>query len=203
MIRFTAVAQVDWGPVAVWVGAATSFLAVVVALLGGLGLFSLRRQPVLRMTFEQAEPWCRHVVTGPDSGVLWVRVAVQNDGVDPARGCIGRLTSSATDHATRPDIDPVQLRWAGVPRTHSFDPVDLRRGQREFLNVVYRPNGEDWVIDTFGDPDFDPGFATRLQADQVHVLQVALFADNADTRALTLHIEVQDDVPKITLSDGR
>jgi hypothetical protein len=197
-----AVAQVDWGPVAVWVGALTTFLTVVVALLGGLGWFSLPRRPELRMTFEQAQPWCRQVGTGRDPESLWVRVAVQNDGVDPARGCIGRLSSSATDHSARSDIDPVQLRWAGVPRSRSFDPVDLRRGQREFLNVVYRPHGGDWLIDTFRDPDFDPGFATHLGADQVHVLQVALFADNADTRALTLRLEVADDGPKITRVDG-
>jgi hypothetical protein len=202
MVRSLAAAPVEYGPIAVWVGALASFLAVVVALLGGTGFFSRHRQPMLRMTFEQAEPWCRQVVPGPDSAVLWVRVAVQNDGVDPARGCIGRLSSSATDHAPRADIDPVQLRWAGVPRAHSFDPFDLRRGQREFLNVVYRPNGEDWMIDTFVDADFDPGFATHLRADQVHVLQVALFADNADTQALTLRIEIQDDMPKITRIDG-
>jgi hypothetical protein len=71
-----AVAQVDWGPVAVWVGALTTFLTVVVALLGGLGWFSLPRRPELRMTFEQAQPWCRQVGTGRDPESLWVRVAV-------------------------------------------------------------------------------------------------------------------------------
>ena len=37
------------------------------------------------------------------------------------------------------------------------------------------------MIVTFDDPDFDPGFTTQLQADQVHTLEIAVFSDNADT----------------------
>jgi len=162
-------------------------------------MFSRRRQPRLRISFEQAQPWCRQVRKNGDA-VLWVRVAVENGGVDPARGCIGRLTSLATEDAARLDIDPVQLRWAGVPRSRSFEPIDLRRGQREFLDVVFRPPDAtaDWGIDTFDGGDFDPGFATQLRADQVHVVQVALFADNADTVGFGLRLEVVEDQPKVT-----
>jgi hypothetical protein len=187
-----------WGPVAVWFSALASFLAVTVALLGGLGWFTRRRQPVLTISFEQQEPWCRQVERGTDSPTLWIRVAVENEGKDPARGCVGRLTGFRTNDAPRRDIDPVQLRWAGFPRSRSFEPIDLRRGQREFLDVMYLPSrpGADWGIDTFGG-DFDPGFTTHLRTDQVHVLQITLFADNADSRALSLRIEVVDDQPRV------
>ncbi|GAA5194678.1 hypothetical protein GCM10023322_59660 [Rugosimonospora acidiphila] len=194
-----------FGPVGLWVAAFASLATVTVALLGGFGWFARRSQPHLRVTFEQAQPWCRWVETEKDSAVLWVRVAVENHGLDPARGCIGRLIGVATDGSSRPDVDPVQLRWAGFPRSRGFDPIDLRRGQREFLDVVFRraDSPGDWVLDTFGSEDFDPGFDIRLAVDQVHLLQIALFADNADTCGIGLRIEVSDDEPRMTTAAAK
>jgi len=189
--------NVMWGPVAVWVGAFVSFFTAVVALLGGLGWFSYRDRPVLSLSFRPGEPWCRRV--GADgSDILWVRVAVDNVGKGSAKGCIGRLIGLTTDGQPRRDIDPVQLRWAGVPRSRSFDPIDLRLAQREYLNVVYRRSERDWQIDTFTDADFEPGFATHLPVGRVHELKVALFADNADTQAVTLRLELFEDEPQIS-----
>ncbi len=67
----------------------------------------------------------------------------------------------------------------------------MRRGQREFLNVLVIQKGLQWRIVTFEDPDFDPGFATELRADdEQHVLEIAIFSDNADTvtRSLLVHV---------------
>jgi hypothetical protein len=64
----------------------------------------------------------------------------------------------------------------------SFDPVDIRPGQREFLNVLLLPDGSPrWAIETFIADDSQPGFDTELDADHPHVVQTALYADNADT----------------------
>jgi hypothetical protein len=183
--------HLDWGPVAVWVGALVSSLAVIVALLGGMGFFARRSRPRLALSFEPRQPWCREVSRSSEGSAssLWVRVAVENHGPSPARGCVGRLVGLDTDHALRPDIDPVQLRWAGLPRSRSFEPIDIRPGQREYLNVAFRPTGDDWFIDTFSDADFDPGFPIHLPSRQLHVLSVALYADNAETSAVALRIE--------------
>jgi len=55
-------------------------------------------------------------------------------------GALLPLPGSTTDGRARTDLDPVQLRWAGVPRSRAFDAIDIRPGQREFLNVlVLRP----------------------------------------------------------------
>lgn len=86
------VIDVDWGPIAVWVGALASFLAVIVALLGGLGWFSRRHEPVLRLSFGPGQPCCRRV-----GDAFWVRVAVDNIGRNPAKGCVGRLIGLSTD----------------------------------------------------------------------------------------------------------
>jgi hypothetical protein len=173
---------IEWGPVGVWAGAIATALAVIVALLSSLGLFGRYRQPRLRMTFEPTQPWCRFVDLPDGSTALWARIGVENVGGTTARGCIGRLIGLTTDGVVRTDVDPLQLRWAGVPRSLSFDPVDIRPGQREFLNVLFlRDGSRRWAIETFTADDFQPGFDTELDVDQLHVLQIALYADNADT----------------------
>ena len=91
-----------------------------------------------------------------------------------------------TDGELRHDVDPVQLRWAGLPRARAFDPIDLRRDQREYLNVLYAPEESRWALVTFDDPDFDPGFKTELPVDQRHVFQISVFSDNAQTETQSL-----------------
>ena len=117
-----------------WAGAIATALVVITTALVALGYFDGFRGPRLRLTFEATEPWCRQGKTEGDGTALWVRVGVENLGGGPARGCLGRLISVATNGESRPDVDPVQLRWAGVPRSRAFEPMDLRRDQREYLN---------------------------------------------------------------------
>jgi hypothetical protein len=103
-----------------------------------------------------------------------------------------------TDGDARADVDPVQLRWAGVPRSRSFDAVDLRRDQREFLNVLLLANRDGpWRIVTFEDPDFDPGFALDLETDRAHVLQVAVFSDDAETATQSVVVKSRADSPDL------
>jgi len=77
------------------------------------------------------------------------------------------------------DVDPVQFRWAGVPRCRAFQPMDVRQGQREFINVLQLSGASCWRLVTLEDPHFDPGFATDLPVDERHQLQISVFADNA------------------------
>src|SRR5262249_53162067 len=127
---------VDWGPVGVRVGAAATVLAVIVAALVALRFFDGLRGPRIHLTFARTEPWCRQSdedIHGRPAG-LWIRLGVENRGAAPARGCVGRLITVTTDGTPRSDVDSVQLRWAGLPRSRAFDPIDLRREQREYLN---------------------------------------------------------------------
>jgi Glycosyl hydrolase family 3 N terminal domain len=168
--------RAEWGTVAAWAGGIATFLAALVALLVAAEVFDSLRAPRLRTTFDRAEPWCR---TGAH-GELWVRVAGENAGRAPAHGCVGRIVGLSTDGHARTDLDPVQLRWAGVPRSRAFDAIDIRPGQREFLNVLVLRPGAGWRLVTFEDPDFDPGFALDLTSDQEHVLILAAVADEVD-----------------------
>ncbi len=184
-------AVVEWGPVGVWAGATGSVLAVTVAVLVAVGAFDRFRAPKVALSFEHTEPWCRAgQVAG--SAVVWVRIGVANVGTRPAVGCVGRMTHMTTDGRARRDVDPVQLRWAGLPRSRAFDPVDLRHGQREYLDVVLLREGQPCRILTFEDPDFDPGFSTEMDLGAEHVLDVAVFVDNAATVAGRLAVRVGD-----------
>jgi hypothetical protein len=113
-------------------------------------------------------------------------VGVENSGIEPARGCVGRLIGLTTNGELRKDIDPVQLRWAGVPRSQSFQPIDIRRNQREYLNVLMLLESAQLKIVTFEDPDFDPGFDTELSVEREHVLRIGVYSDNAETQTLDL-----------------
>src|SRR5262252_3568133 len=170
--------NIEWGPVSAWVAAVATILATLVALLVAFRVPDAVRAPRLRLTFEAVEPWCRRAALADGRDVYWVRIGVQNVGRDSARGCIGRLLGLTTDGVARADVDPIQLRWAGLPRSKAFEPIDLRRDQREFLNVLLLEEGARWRIVTFEDQDFDPGFSTELAPDHEHVLRVAVFADN-------------------------
>lgn len=189
---------VEWGPVGAWVGGVATFAAALVALLSSMGWFDRFSAPRLQLTFEHSEPWCRAGVHPVDGEVLWLRFGVENVGLRPARGCIGRLNGITTDGRRRDDVDPIQLRWAGVPPARFFEPVDLRRGQREFINVLYLREGSSWRIVTFEDPDFIPGFTTELAADRHHVLHLAVFADEAETAEASLAVKVGSDRESIS-----
>lgn len=190
------IVAVDWGPVGVWVGAAVTFLAVVVTALVALGFFDYVRGPRMHITFESTEPWCRFGAGENGENGLWIRVGVENRGGGSARDCVGRLLAVSTDGERRSDVDPVQLRWAGVPRSRAFDAMSLGQGQREYLNVLYLPNGSAWHLVTFQDPDFDPGFATELPQDGRHRLDLSVFSGNAGTVAVTLIAELRPGTEK-------
>jgi hypothetical protein len=198
----TTLVAVDWGPVAVWVSAAATFLVVLVTVLVALGFFDYPHRPRVHVMFEPTEPWCRHGEGEGGSAGLWVRVGVENRGRDAARGCVGRLLAVRTDGRPRLDVDPVQLRWAGVPRSRAFDAIVLGRGQREYLNVLFLPNGDGWRLITFQDPDFDPGFATNLPLDGRHTIELSVFSDNANTvsAALTAEARPGQDEPTLRLT---
>jgi hypothetical protein len=124
---------------------------------------------------------------------------VANVGRSLAHGCVGRITALATDGRTRADLDPVQLGWAGVPLSRAFDAMDIRPGQREFLNVLLVRPGESWRLVTFNDPDFDPGFTLDLAAGHEHVMTLAVFADDVDAPMSSLAAEMTAGGEIITL----
>lgn len=179
--RSTAAAAIEYGPVAVWVGAGASILVVIVTVLVAIGFFEALRGPRLRLSFQPSEPWCRRGTSHDGLKVMWVRIGVENVGPRPARGCVGRLNDVVTNDQPRPNVDPLQLRWAGVPRSRAFQAMDLRRGQREYLNALCLSTGSHWHLVTFEDPDFDPGFAVDLPLNECHVLYISVYSDNAAT----------------------
>lgn len=184
-------ASVDWGPVAAWVGGVATICIAGVTALIALGHLSAIRPPRLRLTFEPTEPWVRH--NDIDGSVLWVRVAVENSGparTDAARHCVGRIVSVTTDGERRFDVDTVQLRWASVPGSRAFDPADIRNGQREFLDVTALRNDTAWRLITFDEPGHHPGYTLDLELGRRHVIEVAVFADNAAAARASIVLDV-------------
>lgn len=113
-------ARIEWGPVAAWAGAGATVLVVITTSLVALGYFERFRAPRVRVTFADTEPWCRVGRLADGGSALWVRLGVENVGRTAALGCVGRLIAVTTDGKLREDVDPVQLRWAGVPRSQAL-----------------------------------------------------------------------------------
>ena len=90
-------------------------------------------------------------------------------------------------------------RLGGVPRSRTFDPIELRPGQREYLNVLLLPRDDDWHLVTSGDPDFDPGVATTLPREARHHLQVSVFSSNAATSTRLLVAQAGPRADHLTL----
>ena len=182
---------IDWGPLSSWVAAGATLLAVAVALLGWrLGDFL--RQPRLKITFEHAAPFCRETALTNGRQAYWVRVRVENTGVNPARACVGKLSKVYTNGRLRDDIDPLQLRWCGVPDHRGFEPIHLASGQHEFLNVFRIVQGERQMrIET--DPHLAPGFPTALETNDEHCVEISVVADNADPKTATLTVTYNGD----------
>lgn len=196
------VGRLEWGSVAAWAGTFATVLVVITTSLVALGYFDRFRAPRVVLSFEDGEPWCRRGLLADGTKVLWVRLGVENLGKSAAAGCVGRLIAVTTDNERRRDIDPVQLRWAGVPRSRAFEPIELRPGQREYVNVLVLAQDSEWRVVTFEDPDFDPGFTTTLPMGARHELQVSVFASNATTttRSLLVKARVQPHEPRLQLA---
>ena len=177
-----------------WVAAGATIGAAVVALIVALGFFQWLRRPQLKITFEPIEPWCRttNVVRNLAAGGTetkegrWVRVRVENKGSQPARACLGKLTQVKTDGEPRADLDPMQLRWAGVPDDKGFEAISLRRGQHEYLNLFLVLEEADVEVVTFS--NFAAGFRTQLERNRSHWVQVDIFAENASPAKLALEM---------------
>ncbi len=183
------VAAVDWGPVAAWAGAAATVLVVITTSLVALGFFDRFVAPRLTLTFDRRQPWCRHGKLPDGSGAFWVRLGVENSGRAQAEGCVGRVISAAVAGKVRDDVDPVQMRWAGIPHSRAFDPLDIRPGQREFLDVLCLEDGASWRLVTFEAPDFDAGFVTEFKPADGCEFQVSVFTANGSTATTTLVID--------------
>ena len=173
--------------VAQWLGPAATFSAVLVALFGPQW-WGWWRQPKLTLEFEPGEPCVR--TTELTNGVLteWTRVRVRNTGRTSAQRCVPMLVRVASNGAERKDIDPIQLRWAGIPRSRGFDPVNLARGDFAYFNVLRQQENEKVArFESFDYPDLDTGFLTVLPLSDSHKLTVTVTSDTARPASYQLH----------------
>jgi hypothetical protein len=169
----------------------------LVALFGSW-VWEVLLKPRLRITFEGAEPFCRKTQLSKGRDGYWVRVKVENTGVEPARACVGKLTKTDSNGQVRRDMDPMQLRWCGVPDGRGFEPIHLARKQHEFLDAFRIVDGEACLyVETFPPSEYAPGFPTALEKDVEHSVEISVVADNADPAAYTLTVAFDGDFSKL------
>lgn len=189
--------SVDWGPVSAWVAAGVTFLAVLVAF----GVRDWLKRPRLKITFQDAEPHCRFTDLTIGRKGYWVRVRVENTGINPARACVGTATEVRTADELRSDIDPMRLRWCGVEDALGFQPIHLAKGQYEYLDVFRIVQGDRRLwFETFPPDRYAPGHDTFLAPDKSHRVCVSVVSDNAHPLDIWLTIMYTGDFDALPAS---
>lgn len=186
-----------------WMTAIGTVGAVLVALFGPV-LWSWWRRPRLKITYKPAEPFCRDNVP-LEGGALahWIRVMVTNEGRSTAKRCKGQVIKVVRqeDNSVRSDIDPLPLRWAGVPEGQEMNPRDLSPKESQYLNVAMArtDNQNAVIIATDLSGDFRPGFSPTLEAGRRHKITVAVYADNADPVTAEFVITFDGDIHSLRM----
>jgi hypothetical protein len=131
--------MIQGGSVLDWLGLVMRVRRSVLMIIGGvewgpvgtlLGHFDSFRGRRIRLTFEAIEPWCRRGETEGEGTALSVRIGVEK-WEEVRHGAALGLISVVTDGRQCRDVDPVQWRWAGVPRSRAFDRMDLMPSRTE------------------------------------------------------------------------
>jgi len=176
--------------------AAATFLAVLVALFGR-DLWETRHRPILEITYEQKEPYCRDV---PDLiPSRWVRVKVTNRGRGTAKRCKGKMIAVyRADGSLREDRDPMLLHWAGMLLQQGLEPLDLAREEYQLLDVVSAGSVRRDAALIVADPT-PAGFAKELEAGQKHTVTVAVYADNAEPVTAEFVITFDGDIHSLKM----
>jgi len=119
-----------------WLEAIGTIGAVIVALLLAGGSFIWRhfKRPILEVTFDNTEPYCRTAHEPAAGTSYFMRLKITNKGKSTARHCVGKI-NRIIDPITLMDQenwDPVALQWVG----HREGPIHINRGEYEFLELV-------------------------------------------------------------------
>jgi hypothetical protein len=190
-----------------WLTAFGTVGAVLVAVFG-TWFWTWWRRPILKMRYEEREPFCRPTMMvdlrDPRAPfpAYWVRVKITNEGRSTARGCKGHMTAVYTPEGkVREDRDPVLLRWsvAGMPDEQGLAPLDLACGESQFLNVAYATAMSPNAAKIPTHPQARPGFPLELEANQRHHVTVVVYSDNAEPTKADFVITYGGTVDSLTM----
>ena len=149
-----------------------------------------RNRPKFSVNFENIEPYCRQADIEASRDIngsviklaksYWIRLRVTNSGKSVAVRCIGKLAKVMKHSGEElPQYDPVALHWVGTdPNGVPLRPVDLNRGEYEYLDIIHTRN--DIPDKAFICRDNVPrGIPSFLDPGE-YILQITIYADNAD-----------------------
>ena len=172
-------------------------------LLTGLGTLALayitfhigvlkpwRNRPKFSVTFDNTEPYCRQTrievrrdannIVTKWANAYWIRLRVTNSGKSVAKRCVGKLVKVMKQSGEElAEYDPVALHWVGTdPNEVPLRPVDLNRGEFEYLDIIY--TRDDVSSKAFICRDIVPRGIPLFLDPGEYILQITIYADNAD-----------------------
>ena len=121
-------------------------ISLTALLLSGFNFyFNVYRPRYLLKPELHWEPNCQISPPTPDerkndgAGISWfLRLKIVNDGLTPAKNCVGRLIEVRDKNNKQLDrFDPFNLYWSRQNNLNQFAPVDIQgNGDFFFLDVV-------------------------------------------------------------------
>lgn len=176
-----------------WLTAIGTVGAVIVALfIASLGtLLSRYRKPVLKIEFENTEPFCRHATiwgVGPPAIGYFLRLRVRNTGKSMARDCEGKLVRifDAEPRYERTDFDPANLLWVGHRGENA---ISIHKKAYEYLGVLSVQNRTPAI--SLGVNEQEPRGISLALPRQDYILDIVIFGKNTEPveKFFRLHIE--------------
>jgi hypothetical protein len=178
-----------------------TFITLLVTLFVTLFL-PWRRQPRFAIEFENKEPYCRPLeqvtilvnkhddITGKETLVqekvpwtsYWLRLKVTNRGRSVAKICSGRLVKFMGKSGPIETHDLVKLHWINTPWSAQeyFPPIDLNRGEHDFLDILVTRLEHDRKALLFMSPENLFSNNPDKVPDGTCAIQVTVYGDNVD-----------------------
>lgn len=125
-----------------------------------------------------------------ETGSWFYRLRIENYGLTPAEGCVGRLLDVWTSSRQRiGKFDPLNLYWTRQDQGTGFSPIALQAGgDFSFLDIaqvssegltlrVAIPKGMTLTSEPEGSPS--PGNGPRLSLPGIYFARVGIYSENA------------------------
>ena len=150
-----------------------------------------REKPRIIIEFENEAPFCRTVLVERTGQLAYyIRVRVRNTGKSVARRLRGKLVEVANKNGTlNEDFDPLFLHWTTIETVERLsykrfvnylDPIDLKSGEFDYLDVFSAGAGEKGLVKIATSP-YPRGCRKKFRMSEgIETFKITIYGDNID-----------------------
>jgi len=148
-------------------------------------------KPKVIIEFDNEAPFCRAVLVEKTGQLAYyIRVRVRNTGKSVARRLRGKLVEVANKNGTlNEDFDPLFLHWTTIETVERLsykrfvnylDPIDLKSGEFDYLDVFSTGAGEKGLVKIATSP-YPRGCRKKFRMSEgIETFKITIYGDNID-----------------------